>query len=126
MEVVLVFEDQSLTRFANNAVHQNVAERNATLIVRLLKGKRIGLAVSNRWDGNGLDKLMSQARTNAQASPQDPDYPGLPGPAEYKQVEAFDPHTAGCSPEACSCRDPLSESTRACPKPCRRGTRGRR
>jgi predicted Zn-dependent protease len=99
IEVLLMFEDQSLTRFANNAIHQNVAERNATLIVRLLKGKRIGLAVSNRWDGNGLDKLMSQARTNAQASPQDPDYPGLPGPAEYKQVEAFDPHTAGYSPE---------------------------
>ena len=99
IEVLLVFEDQSLTRFANNAIHQNVAERNATLIVRLLRGKRIGLATSNRLDGHGLDKLVSRARTNAQASPEDPDYPGLPGPAEYKHVEAFDPHTAECTPE---------------------------
>ena len=50
IEVLLVFEDQSLTRFANNAIHQNVAERNATLTVRVLRGKRIGLAVSNRLD----------------------------------------------------------------------------
>jgi PmbA protein len=100
IEVLLVFEDQSLTRFANNAIHQNVAERNATLMVRLLKGKRIGLAVSNRLDGNGLDKLVSRARTNAQASAEDPDYPGLPGPAEYKPVEAFDSYTAECSHEA--------------------------
>jgi PmbA protein len=99
MEVVLVFEDQSLTRFANNAVHQNVAERNATVIVRMLKGKRIGLATTNRLDGHGLDNLVSRARANAQASPEDPDYPGLSRPAEYKHVEAFDPHTAECSPE---------------------------
>lgn len=100
IEVVLVFEDQSLTRFANNAIHQNVTERNATLIVRVLRGKRIGLATSNRLDGHGLDKLVSRAHTNAQVSPEDPDYPGLPGPAEYKPVKAFDPHTAEYSPEA--------------------------
>ena len=36
-EVVLFLEKQDLTRFANNHIHQNVAENNGTLIVRLLK-----------------------------------------------------------------------------------------
>ena len=83
-EVLLYFEDQSLTRFANNYIHQNVAERNINLIVRLLRGKRIGLATTNRLDENGLDKLVARARANAEVSPEDPDYPGLTEPASYK------------------------------------------
>ncbi len=99
-EIVFSFEDQSLTRFANNYIHQNVAERNATLIVRLLRGKRIGLATSNRLDGDGLDQLVERARANAEVSPEDPDYPGLPEPASYTAVNAFDQYTADYSPEA--------------------------
>jgi len=97
-EVLLLSEDQSLTRFANNYIHQNVAERNVTLIVRLLRGKRIGLATSNRLDAEGLDRLVEQARANAEVSPEDQDYPGLPAPADYPAVEGFDQETADYSP----------------------------
>jgi PmbA protein len=86
-EVLLFSEAQSLTRFANNYIHQNVAEKNVTLIVRLLRGKRIGLATTNRLDAEGLDSLVEQARANAEVSPEDPDYPGLPEPADYQAVE---------------------------------------
>ncbi|MGD8774025.1 MAG: TldD/PmbA family protein [Syntrophobacterales bacterium] len=99
-EVLLFFEDQSLTRFANNYIHQNVAERNATLIVRLLRGKRMGLATTNRLDRDGLDKLVERARANGNVSPEDPDYPGLPEPASYAAVDGFDQFTAEYSPEA--------------------------
>ena len=99
-EVLFLFEDQSLTRFANNTIHQNVAERNATLILRLLRGKRIGLATSNRLDGDGLEELVANGRTNADASAEDPDYPGLPEPADYTEVDAFDQLTADFSPGA--------------------------
>jgi predicted Zn-dependent protease len=99
-EVLLLFEDQSLTRFANNTIHQNVAERNAMLIIRVLRGKRIGLATSNRLDGDGLEELVEKGRTNADASAEDPDYPGLPEPAGYTEVEAFDQPTADFSPVA--------------------------
>jgi PmbA protein len=97
-EVLLFFEEQSLTRFSNNYIHQNVAERNITLIVRLLRGKRLGLATSNRLDREGLERLVQQARANAEVSPEDPDYPGLPEPANYQVVEAFDQSTADYSP----------------------------
>ena len=98
-EVLLFFEAQNLTRFANNHIHQNVAERNVTLIMRLLRGKRIGLATTNRLDAEGLDRLVERARANAEVSPEDPDYPGLPGPADYPAVEGFDQHTADYSPQ---------------------------
>jgi predicted Zn-dependent protease len=98
-EVLFHFENQNLTRFANNYIHQNVAERNATLIVRVLRGKRLGLATSNRLDGDGLDKLVACARANSEVSPEDPDYPGLPEPAKYEAVNVFDQLTAEYSPQ---------------------------
>ena len=98
-EVLLFSENQSLTRFANNYIHQNVAESNVILIVRLIRGKRIGLATTNRFDADGLDRLVEQARTNAEVSPEDPDYPGLPEAEEYPAVEGFDQQTADFSPQ---------------------------
>ncbi|UCG22389.1 MAG: hypothetical protein JSU80_07385, partial [Deltaproteobacteria bacterium] len=98
-EVLLFSEAQNLTRFANNYIHQNVAERNVTLIMRLLRGKRIGLATTNRLDVEGLDRLVERARANAEVSPEDPDYPGLPEPAEYPAVDGFDQDTADYSPQ---------------------------
>jgi PmbA protein len=98
-EVLLFSEAQSLTRFANNCIHQNVAESNVILIMRLLRGKRIGLATTNRLDAEGLDRLVEQARTNAEVSPEDPDYPGLPEPEDYPAVEGFDQQTADFSPQ---------------------------
>ena len=98
-EVLLFSEAQNLTRFANNYIHQNVAERNVTLIMRLLRGKRLGLATTNRSDGEGLDRLVERARANAEVSPEDPDYPGLPEPADYPAVDGFDQVTADYSPK---------------------------
>ena len=98
VEVLLFFEDHSLTRFANNYIHQNVAECNATLIVRMLYGKRLGLATTNRLDGDGLDKLVKRARANAEVSPEDPDYPGLSEPADYRAANGLDWSAAECSP----------------------------
>jgi PmbA protein len=98
-EVLLFSEVQNLTRFANNYIHQNVAERNVTLIMRLLRGKRLGLATTNRLDAEGLDRLVKRARANAEVSPEDPDYPGLPEPANYPAVDGFDQKTANYSPQ---------------------------
>lgn len=99
-EVFVNFTDSSLTRFANNTIHQNVAERDLELSVRFFIGKQKGTASTNRLDADGLDYVVGRARSNAQASPADPDYPGLPGPAQYTQVQCFDQTTADYSPEA--------------------------
>jgi len=46
-EVVITVQDSQLTRFANSAIHQNVAERNTRVNVRAVVGKRIGVASTN-------------------------------------------------------------------------------
>lgn len=99
-EVFLTFNDSSLTRFANNTIHQNVAERDVDLSVRFFIGKQMGTASTNRLDDDGLDQVVARARANAQASPADPNYPGLPGPAAYAKVQCFDQPTADYTPEA--------------------------
>ncbi len=94
VEVVISAQENALTRFANNAIHQNVAESDLVLRVRRIIGKRIGIASTNRTDGGALDEVLEQAQTNAQASLEDPNYPGLAGPANYQVASAFDQATA--------------------------------
>jgi PmbA protein len=97
-EVQFIANDSSLTRFANNAIHQNVNERNAILHVHLIAGKRAGMASTNRTDPSGLDQLVARARQNAATSPEDPNDPGVAEPSHYQSVACFDPETAGYSP----------------------------
>jgi predicted Zn-dependent protease len=99
-EVLLFYEDSALTRFANNTIHQNVSERNATVLVRFFQGKSMGTATTNRLDDRSLEMIVDRARTNAKASPEDPDFVGLPGPAVYADVHAFDESTATYTPQS--------------------------
>ena len=98
-EAMLVAADSSLTRFANNAIHQNVHERDTTLYLRLLDGKRLGRSSSNRLDSTGLDELVARARLFAKASREDADFPGFVSDAKYQSVASFDPAAAACSPQ---------------------------
>ncbi len=98
-EINLIVNDSALTRFANNIIHQNVAERDVDITLRYFIGKKIGTASTNRLDDAGLDELVERAKNNAKASPEDPNYPGLPEPQNYQRVAAFDMGTAGYSAE---------------------------
>ena len=83
-EVFLSVEDSYLTRFATNYIHQNVAERNITLTLKAVLGKRSGSATTNRLDSDALDEVVARAKASAQVSPENPDHPGLTEKAEYK------------------------------------------
>jgi len=98
-EVILFQENNALTRFANNTIHQNVSENNLNLIVRLMVGSRAGMATTNHLDNVSLNAVISRARENAQASPENPDYPGLAGPGIYARVDSHDRDTANYTPE---------------------------
>ncbi len=98
-ELTMMFHDAALTRFANNIIHQNVAEKDAEVTLRYFIGKQIGSASTNRIDQAGLDELVDRAKAFAKTSPEDPNYPGLPEPKGYKEVTAWDQPTADCTPE---------------------------
>lgn len=97
-ELVLLSWDGALTRFANNTVHQNVAERDAQVLVRVVLGRRSGSAVTNRLEAGALDRAVDQAVAAARAAPERPDFPGLPEPRPVHPVRCFDEAAAAASP----------------------------
>jgi predicted Zn-dependent protease len=77
----------ALTRFADNRIHQNVAETDTAISVRAIVGTRTGVAATNRTDDDSLKECCQAAVRAAKAAPEDPDFPGLPGPAEYESAQ---------------------------------------
>jgi PmbA protein len=98
-EVVLLSWDGALTRFANNTIHQNVAEHEAQVLVRVALGKRVGSAITNRLDPEALERAAAQAEAAARATPEVPDFPGFPEPQTPEPVLAFDEAVAAASPQ---------------------------
>jgi PmbA protein len=101
-EVLIVASDSALTRFASSTIHQNVAEREAQVQVRAVLGNdaaRVGVASTNRLDDQALGQVLETATAIARLQPENPDFPGLPGPQPIPAVEAYSEATAGCTPE---------------------------
>ena len=65
-EATLIVDNQALTRFANNTIHQNVAQSDTRLAVRAVvdhgAGRQgVGIAVTNRLDAEGRRRLVEDA-----------------------------------------------------------------
>lgn len=98
-EAVLLGLDEQLTRFADNAIHQHVAEANHHVVVRAVLGKRVGVATTNDLTETGLERAVEAATTAARHRPETPDFPGLPAPTDPPRVSAFDDATADYRPD---------------------------
>ena len=68
----------SLTRFANNTIHQNVAEQNFGVSVRTVFGGRTARATTNRFDEESLKTVVRASEDLARV--QEPDLELLPVP----------------------------------------------
>ncbi len=99
MEVCLGGGSYSLTRFANNTIHQNVNEKRYQLSVRSVFGKKSGKAATNKLDPAGVQAAVRQSEAAASAQPEIPELLPMPGPQQYKSVDAFSPETASLSPD---------------------------
>src|SRR6266581_4349646 len=75
-EVLIAGGSSALTRFANNTIHQNVAEENYIVSVRTVAGGRTARATTNKLDDASLRRTV-EAATNI-ARVQDPDSDLLP------------------------------------------------
>lgn len=91
---------EALTRFANNAIHQNVAETSEALSVRLLMGQRSARATTNRLDADGIARCVAEAAALTKSMAVDEELLPLAEPQEIAPVDRWDPATAECSPEA--------------------------
>ncbi len=98
-EVVVLAGDSALTRFANSTIHQNVAETDAEVRIRVVSGKRVGVAATNNLADEALAQALERALSIARLQPENPDFKSLPGPQPIPDVTAFSQATATCSPE---------------------------
>jgi predicted Zn-dependent protease len=72
----------ALTRFANNTIHQNVAEENTVLSVRTIFGQRTARASTNKFDEDGLRRVVEASENLAQVQHPDPDLLPMPDARE--------------------------------------------
>src|SRR5690349_13402403 len=68
----------ALTRFANNTIHQNIAEENYTVSVRTVFGGRTARASTNKFDEESLRRVVKASEDLAKV--QHPDSELLPMP----------------------------------------------
>ena len=69
-EALVLGGHEELTRFANSEIHQNVAETSTTVNLRVVIGRRVGVASGNRVDARGLAELARTAVTVARLQPE--------------------------------------------------------
>ncbi len=99
-EALVSAEEAQLTRFANSEIHQNVAESDGSLNLRVAIGRRVGVASSNRLDDEGLRTLAETATAIARNSAELEDWGGLPEPTQTRELPAgWSEATAAATPE---------------------------
>src|SRR5947208_15647706 len=72
----------ALTRFANNTIHQNMAEENYGVSVRTVFGGRTARAATNRFDDDSLKNVVKASEDLARVQEPDADLLPLPDAGE--------------------------------------------
>jgi predicted Zn-dependent protease len=89
----------ALTRFANNAIHQNVAEHGIAVSIRTVVDGRTARATTNRIDEDSLRTAVESSLQLAHSQPKIPGLLPLPGKQHYRNVNRFAKETAVFTPE---------------------------
>ncbi len=108
-EVTIDAGADALTRFANNTIHQHVAEQFLTISVRTVLDGRTARATTNKTDEDALRRVVVSSSRIARSQPK---YPGLlpmPRAQKYAKVKRWFDATAAASP-----RDRASAVARIC------------
>ena len=82
VEVLFSGGQFALTRFANNMIHQNVAEENHIVSVRTVFGGRTARAFTNKFDDESLRQVVRSSESLAKVQHPDPDLLPMPDSRE--------------------------------------------
>jgi len=97
-EVEIGVVTDALTRFANNTIHQNVAEQVLTVSVRTVLDGRTARATTNKTDEESLGRVVAASKALARSRPRNPDLLPMPGPQKYAKVSRYFENTAHATP----------------------------
>src|ERR1700688_2866090 len=89
----------ALSRFANNAIHQNVAEHGITISIRTVVDGRTARATTNRLDEDSLRAAVESSLQLAHSQPKIPGLLPMPGKQRYRKINRFTKETAATTPE---------------------------
>jgi PmbA protein len=82
VEVIVYNARNALTRFANNTIHQNLAEENVAVSVRTVFDGRTARATTNKIDDEGLKRVVEASESLAKVQHSDPDLLPMAGARE--------------------------------------------
>lgn len=99
-EALVEISDTSLTRFANNVIHQNTSRKDVAVLIRAVIGKKIGIVKANKIDSASLRQAVNKAIAIAKTAPEKQEYFELPrDTASQYKINRFSNETAGYSPK---------------------------
>ncbi len=98
-EVEIDSTTDALTRFANNTIHQNVAEQTLSISVRAVIDGRTARAGTNKTDDESLRRAVAAAISLARNEPRNPDLLPMLRPQKYQKVARFFGATAETMPQ---------------------------
>ena len=91
--------ESALTRFATSMIHQNVAEDDSSVFLKVIVDGRYASASTTQTERDALQRLADRTIEAARLRPADPEWPGLASPAPAPTVEHWDDETADASPD---------------------------
>ena len=97
-EVAIYADDSTLTRFANNEIHQNVAERDVMVVIKAVLGRHFGLGMTNDLSDAGIQRALDQAMASARVLPDMDEFLPVPPPQTIPEVSGFSIATAEFGP----------------------------
>jgi PmbA protein len=98
-EVEIDVTTDALTRFANNMIHQNVAEQTLSISVRTVVDGRTARVTTNKTDEESLRRAASTAMSLARNEPKNPDLLPMLRQQKYQKVARFFAATAESTPQ---------------------------
>jgi PmbA protein len=97
-EVEISAGTDALTRFANNTIHQNVAEQGITISIRAVTDGRTARASTNKTDDDSLRRVAAAALELARMQPKNPGLLPMLGKQTLQKVNRFSRETGAATP----------------------------
>ena len=98
-EALLLIEDSALTRFAQSTIHQHVAEKNGTVILRVVSGKRIAVVTTNILKPSSLKDLLQKAISLVKIQHPNEEFSSLPEPKPISEANTFSENIDRLTPD---------------------------
>ncbi len=98
VEVTIGENQEALTRFANNSIHQNVAERNTGISIRPQENQRTARAETNRMDADSVRAAVRNAIALMRSQEPDDRLLPLAEPEPLTKLERVAQSTVTCTP----------------------------